>query len=222
MIEKLYYWMRNKMVVPEDRDRLSAGIWHDRLRQNALAACRSYNGKFLEVGCGEGLFLVKLAALKTDCEVVGVDNDRKQLSILENERMNRGLHNLRALYADGRRLPFKDAYFNVVLCINVFVNLESIEVIKEMLTEIKRVCQKKGIIIFDFRNSLNPFLRLKYKLAPYYDLTIKEKKLPLNTYHPKQIKEILRELDFKVIHQKYIGFPGNALSPVIMIEAEKC
>lgn len=222
MIEKFYYWMRNKMLKPEHRNRPSTGIWHDQLRQNALAACRPYSGKFLEVGCGEGLFLVPLAGLKAGQEVAGVDHDREKLSYLNNECMSRGLDNLKTFYADGRRLPFSDAYFDVAVCINVFFNLGSIEEVKEMLAEIKRVCKKGGIIIFDFRNSLNPFLRLKYKLAPRYDFTLKEQKLPLTTYHPKQIKEILSNLNFAVIHKKYIGFPGNALSPIIMIEAEEC
>lgn len=221
MMRKLYYRL-HRVSKFKEKDEPSGGWWHSRVRQEAANLCQKYQGRVLEVGCGEGLFLTKLALLNPQLEITGVDSNINKLLKTEERGKESKLKNIKLIYADAVDMPFDDNYFDGVVCINTFFNMQSIDMVNQALAEIARVCKKGGKIIFDFRNALNFLLRLKYKLAPYYDVTVKEQKLPLNTYSPKQIKEILKNLNFRVINKKYIGFPGNILSPIIMIEAEKC
>ena len=114
---------------------------------------------------------------------------------------------------------FDSDFFDAIVCINVFFNMDSLKSIELALKEMKRSCKNTGRIIFEFRNSANPLLKIKYKLARYYDGTVRD--LHLNTYDPAQIEEILNNLDLIVTRKKFIGFPVPRIAPVIMIEAKK-
>ena len=83
----------------------------------------------------------------------------------------------------------------------------------------KRVSSNSASLIFDFRNSHNLLLRVKYGLAKYYDPSVSD--LPLKTYSPKLIKRILKELDLTVVKQRPLGFSLFGLAPIIIIEAKK-
>ena len=223
MLKKFYRWFYKKISNSKERGEYSAGVWPHRIRQKVINLCREYKGgKLLEVGCGEGLFILNLATANPQLEIVGIDNNISGLLSTREKCENKKFKNVKLIYADAVNLPINDEYFDCLVCINTFLNLESIKVVNHILGQMARVCKKKGKIFFDFRNSLNPFLRLKYKLAPYYDSTIEENKLPLNTYYPKDIEDILRKLNFKIINRIYIGFPLKMLAPIIIIEAEKC
>jgi ubiquinone/menaquinone biosynthesis C-methylase UbiE len=97
--------------------------------------------------------------------------------------------------------------------------MDSVTAVIKALKEMKRVCKKSGRIIFDFRNSLNPLLKAKYKLARYYDPTVKN--LPLNTYSPGQIEKILKDLNLKIVSRKFIGLPFKRLAPVIIMVTQR-
>jgi ubiquinone/menaquinone biosynthesis C-methylase UbiE len=221
MMRKLYYRL-HRVSKFREKDEPSGGWWHRRVRQEAVNLCQKYKGRVLEVGCGEGLFLANLAILNPRIEIVGIDNNINKLSKAKERCAINKLNNIELIDANALGIPFSDEYFDGTVCINTFFNMQSIEIVNQALAEIARVCKKGGKIIFDFRNSLNPFLRLKYKFSPYYDATVKEDKLPLNTYNPKDMEKVLSKLNLTIMNKIYIGFPGNILSPIIMIEAEKC
>ncbi len=223
MLKKFYLWFYKKICHSRNRNEPSAGVWSDRVRQEVVNLCREYKaGRLLEVGCGEGLFILNLATANPRLEIVGVDNNIDRLLSAGEKCESRKLKNVKLIYANAVNLSIEDECFDYVVCINTFFNLESIKVLNQVLEQMARACKKKGRVIFDFRNSLNPLVRLKYKLAPYYDLTVKESKLPLNVYRPKDIEDILRKLNFRIINRIYIGFSLEILAPLIIIEAEKC
>ena len=223
MLRNFYYWFHREISKkPEERDEPSGGWWHNRVRREAVNLCQKCKGSLLEVGCGEGLFITRLAVLNPQLEITGIDSNRKKLLNTEKRCEEKQLKNVMLIYGNAVNLPFEDEQFETIVCINTFFNMESIDIANDVLTQMVRVCRRKGRVIFDFRNSLNPFLRLKYKLAPYYDPTVKEDRLPLNTYNPKHIETILRELNLAVVNKVFIGFPKNVLSPIIIIDAKKC
>ena len=221
-IKRFYYWLHKRSYGPEERDEPSGGVWHRRVRREVINLCRMQSGRLLEVGCGEGLFIANLAAVNAQLEICGVDNNTDKLQKAKKWCEDNGLKKVKFLYTDALNLPAEDGWFDCVVCINTFFNVESINTVNRILGQIARVCKNKGRIVFDFRNSLNPFLRLKYKLAPHYDPTVKEYNLPLNTYSPKDIDDILKRLNLTVLNRKYIGFPLKFLAPIVIIEAEKC
>jgi len=222
LVNKFYCWIHGKTCAPQEKGEPSAGVWHSRVRAEVIDLCRWQNGKLLEVGCGEGLFMANLTAVNPQLKICGIDNNIDKLQKAKKKFENNELKKAEFLYADALNLPVKNNCFDCVVCINTFFNIGSIGTVSRILQQIVRVCKNKGRIIFDFRNSLNPFLRIKYKLAPYYDQTVKECNLPLNTYSPEDIDDILKKLNLTILKKSYIGFPLKFLAPVIVVEAKKC
>jgi hypothetical protein len=73
-------------------------------------------------------------------------------------------------------------------------------------------------MIFDFRNSLNPLLFIKYRLARYYDDTLKS--LSLKTYSPEEIGSVLKELGMTAVKKRFIGFNSRFLAAAVVVEAK--
>ncbi len=219
MLKSLYSWIHKRFSRAEERSEYSGGYWQDKVREAALRLCDVSRGKILEVGCGEGLFLAKLAKENQYLNIVGVDVWRGILLKARRRLQSENIENVKLSNADASVLPFKDKSFDFVVCINVFFNLPSEEVVFASLKEITRVCKTGGKIIFDIRNSLNPLLFLKYKFARYYDVTVIN--LPLKTYRLKRITAYLGNCGLEITQKIHIGFPNNALAPIIVMETTK-
>jgi len=216
MLSKIYYWLHKQFSKKEERGEYSAGFWQDAVREHVLEICAQDKGRILEVGCGEGLFLNKIAKAKEDLEIVGLDI---WLDILFKAKTRIKQDAVNLIQADAVGIPFKDGVFDRVVCINVFFNLPSEDMVKAALGEVKRVMKKGSRIAFDIRNSRNPLLYFKYKFARFYDETVKD--LPLRTYDLNTIFKYLEKNNFKVTRRINIGFPHNILSPIFIIEAQK-
>ncbi|MCX5700376.1 MAG: class I SAM-dependent methyltransferase [Candidatus Omnitrophica bacterium] len=220
MIKKFYLWLLKATSKPKEKNEYSKGHWQNAIREKVTSLCGGINGKILEVGCGEGLFLEHLAQEKPNLELWGIDNSQIRINEAQSKKKAGDLTNLNFAVEDATKLSFSDGSFEAVVCINVLFNLPSIELLKQVLKEMRRVCKTSGKIYFDFRNALNPLLFLKYRLAPFYDETVKD--LPLKTYSQKQISDILKDLDIKIINKSYIGLPFKLFAPIVIIEAERC
>lgn len=85
----------------------------------------------LEVGCGEGILLRKLAGPLAGCRLTAVDIDPGELAAA---RANAPFAQLSV--ASAYRLPFPDGAFDLVLCSEVLEHLERPD---DALTEIARV-----------------------------------------------------------------------------------
>ncbi|MDD5044352.1 MAG: class I SAM-dependent methyltransferase [Candidatus Omnitrophica bacterium] len=215
MFEKIYYWLHRRISNPRERGEYSSGLWQDLVRKNTLALCIDKKENFLEVGCGEGLFLQQLAEKCPNLSLFGVDPWNE---ILERAR-KKNIKNTRFYVASAQAMPFEQNFFDGVACINVFFNLPYDKDVISSLKEISRVSKKGAKIIFDIRNSLNPLLFLKYKFAKYYDKTVKD--LPLRTYSLKKMTGYLNECGMEITKKIYLGFPYNIFSPIIIMEARK-
>ncbi len=177
MIQRLYKWFHFVTSKPEEAGEYSAGYWQDKVRSSSLDLCKYKNGKLLELGCGEGLFLAKFGLSNPNVQIWGVDTRDNMLKKAEKRISENGIKTIKLQRGDAIALPFKNSFFDTVVCVNVLFNMASIDVIKMALREMGRVCAPGGYIIFDYRNSLNWLLRLKYNLARYYDPSVKD--LPL-------------------------------------------
>lgn len=81
--------------------------------------------RILDIGCGEKIF----ESIFPNAEYIGVDNDKN------NKKAD--------IVCDASKLPFKDAYFDIIIGSEV---LEHVYEIDKTISEIKRVCKKKGYI----------------------------------------------------------------------------
>jgi ubiquinone/menaquinone biosynthesis C-methylase UbiE len=216
MISGLYYRLHRFFSKKQERGEYSAGVWQNMIRAEALKYVSGSSGKLLELGCGEGLFLAQAAAVNPGWELWGVDNSPDRISRAKTRLSGKNAY---LSVEDAANLSFDDGYFDVAVCVNVFFNMPSIEVVKKTLAQMKRVSRNDGRLIFDFRNSQNPLLALKYKLAPFYDRTVRD--LPLKTYSLAQMSKILKELGLEIVSQNYFGASCKSWSPIILIEAKK-
>ncbi len=219
MLNRLYYWLHRRISRPQERGEYSSGYWQDLVRTKTLELCNARKGNVLEVGCGEGLFLYRLAQLEKDLIIYGVDNWKDILNKAEDRLKENNIKNVKLYRSEASSMPFEEEFFDIVVCINVFFNLPSKEVFYRSINEIIRVSKKGGKIIFDIRNSKNPLLYIKYKLAKYYDATVKI--LPLRTYRLTEIISYLENKDFEILRRIKIGFPKNSFAPIFIIEARK-
>ncbi|MFH1768716.1 MAG: class I SAM-dependent methyltransferase [Candidatus Omnitrophota bacterium] len=219
MLEKVYYWLHNRFSKPQERGEYSAGCWHVQVRRRVLELCGEVQGRLLEVGCGEGLFLEEALKTVPAKEIFGVDIWQDILQRAKTRLRRDDKVNVLLSQADAASLPFKDNSLDCVVCVNVFLNLPSGKMVKEVLREISRVTKKQGKAIFDIRNRDNPFLYFKYKFAPLYDATVKS--LPLKTYRFDKIIAYLEEAGLKFNKRLNVGFPDNRYAPIFVIEAVK-
>jgi ubiquinone/menaquinone biosynthesis C-methylase UbiE len=216
MLKNIYYRLHRLISRPEERGEYSGGFWQDKIRREALEFCRDIKGKVLEIGCGEGLFLAQLSQVKPELELWGIDNSQARI---EQARRRLEGKNTHLALEDAAKLSFSDDYFDAVVCVNVFFNLASKEAVKNALSQMKRVCKRQGAIIFDFRNAANFLLRLKYKLAPWYDETVKD--LPLKTYSLSEIEKLASDSGLRIIKKSFLGASWKKFAPIIVIRAEK-
>ncbi|MBI4845525.1 MAG: class I SAM-dependent methyltransferase [Candidatus Omnitrophica bacterium] len=219
MIKKIYYWLHRRFSKPEEKGEYSAGYWQNLVRREVLERCSGISGNILEVGCGEGLFLRQLSEKNKTAKIFGLDIWADIIIKAKNRFRENNIKGIELQQADACCLPYKNECFDAVICINVFFNLESEDKVKKSLKEINRILKKSGKIFFDIRNSLNPLLYIKYKLAGYYDETVKG--LPLKTYNFNKIVLLLKENNFKFVKKTNIGFPDNWLAPIFAVEAQK-
>ena len=89
----------------------------------------------LDAGCGTGFNLTLLSQFGN---AYGVDISTEAIHYCHT----RGL--TRVKKTDGKKFPFKRAYFDLVTCLDV---LEHVENDRELLVEIKRVLKQKGYLI---------------------------------------------------------------------------
>ena len=220
MLTKAYRWFHRLASSPSERGEYSSGYLQERVRNEAFKLFNRMNsGRAIDIGCGEGLFLAQLSARNSGLEIWGIDNDSERLKRAEERLKSKNIKNIHLSLQEAAKTEFNEAFFDVAICINVFFNLPSVHYVRDALREMVRICKKSGRIIFDFRNSANPLLGIKYKLAPYYDDTVKN--LPLNTYSHEEIEKILEDLNLTIVRRRIIGFPIARFAPVVILEAKK-
>lgn len=145
----------------------------------------------LDAGCGKGEFM---RAAPANAEVSGADINKKEICKLQKEGFN-------AKTADiSKKIPFEDEKFDGVYCSHV---LEHIENPDKMLSEIKRVLKKEGIIVLCVPNF--SFKRF------YSDPTHKR------PYPKEALFRILRDNGFKDIQIKRGLCLNQAVSAVFLL-----
>lgn len=219
LLEKVYLALHKASVKPQERGIYSAGRWQSIAREKVSGMISKYRGRFLEIGCGSGLFLAYLNGLKESVRVFAVERAFEALGGARKTVLAKRINNVSLLNCDGQALAFKDASFDAVICVNLFICLESEAAAANIIHEASRVCRKGGALIVEFRSKSNPFLRIKYKLAKYYDPTARNH--PFGTYYERNVVRMLQRRGFAIERKHYIAFPLKWLAPINIIEARK-
>ncbi len=217
MIKKVYSWLYKATSKKDERGESFGGLIQGAVRKEVLGLCSGSSGKALDIGTGSGLFVIKLASQNPALKIWSIDTNDEYMDLTAKKIAERSLENIHLLQQNAQEMSFDDDSFDLVICINLFLDM-NMETVIRVLKEMKRVCKESGRIIFEFRNSRNSLFRLKYKLAKYYDPSAP---YPLYTYDPEKIDEILRNLEMRVTDKRYIGFSVKRFAPVIIVEARK-
>ncbi len=96
----------------------------------------------LSVGCGPGVFLPEIAAMRPDAEVVGVDLSPERIEDAKSRL--RGMRNARAQVGDAQALPFESDRFDFIFCRFLMEYLPDKPL---ALREMARVCRSGGTIL---------------------------------------------------------------------------
>ncbi|HPM42234.1 MAG TPA: class I SAM-dependent methyltransferase [Candidatus Omnitrophota bacterium] len=226
LLHKIYKKLHYNVALPGEKGEYSSGVWQDAARKKVLDFLKGRSGRILEIGSGEGLFLAQLAKVAPDSELYGVDNDngRLELSKKRLEVISPGI-SARLLFAEAPQLPFAEGYFDATICVNVSLALPSHSAVYATIAEMARITKKGGVCIFEYRNAGNPLLVLKYRLAPYYDETVKDH--PFTMLKTGMAEKFLSSAGFCIKRRAYLPeFFEKArwigrLSPIVVIEAVK-
>ncbi len=110
--------------------------------------------KVLDVGCGTGVLLQRIAAAKRPGveALTGVD-------FQIDDALRRSMTDVRLEESKVEQLPFEDGEFDTVICTHV---LEHILDIRAAVTELRRICRGRLIIVVpkerEYRFTFNPHL----------------------------------------------------------------
>ncbi|PIN76951.1 hypothetical protein COV17_00155 [Candidatus Woesearchaeota archaeon CG10_big_fil_rev_8_21_14_0_10_36_11] len=174
------------------------GLWWDyRRAQEFVQLLNAHkitlkNATILDIGCHHGFFTSCLAYIKKSSSgVYGVDFIQDSITIAR--QFNPGIT---FVQGDVYDMPYKDGFFNVVLCNYVF-NAIPHKDISQIAANISSKVKSGGhIIFFDFYNS--PFINFCNRLL--YGNIRKTRKLP--TFDNTIIKEIFPE--YEIVESKKI------------------
>ena len=92
--------------------------------------------RVLDLGCGAGLFGKHIG----ECDYIGVDYSLPQIKKLLS------LVGRPALVCQANNLPFKDNYFDKIICYGVFFYFNNKRYANEVMEEMQRVCKPEGLI----------------------------------------------------------------------------
>lgn len=109
------------------------------IAQAILELSPSSGHRVLDLGCGRGILLDRLAtSFRTDG--FGVDISRETLKGLRSE----SLHSLRVACSEGENLPFPDCSFDLAVSFDV---LEHVQTPERVLAEMLRVLKPGGVVL---------------------------------------------------------------------------
>jgi len=139
-------------------DRYRPGLWPSALlRRMAYWLQRTMDrrhGRVLDLGCGEGA-LLDAAGLQG----IGADLNPARLALAVQK-------GLQVIHADGARLPFADASFDTVVCMEV---LEHVPNMETLMSEAERVLAPGGYWVISVPNvTLRSWYEMRQDRRAYY------------------------------------------------------
>ena len=175
-----------------------AGLYVERaaLRSGRLA---------LELGCGTGLFLERVA--RSGATLVGID---VSVELLGRARARTGpLGNVRILKGDAHRLPFSDATFDAVYGSSILHHLDLVAALREA----KRVLKVGGRVAFTEPNLFNPQVAYMYYVGPRarFGLSVDEM-----AFTKARVTGVLQELGYVDAAVEFFDFLHPSTPPPIL------
>ncbi|MGE4554777.1 MAG: methyltransferase domain-containing protein [Candidatus Paceibacterota bacterium] len=195
--------------------------------------------KVLDFGCGDGRFYWSIYEKKIN--YYGVDISENLLSLAKEQIKEAQFFSI----SQDLTLPFKDNFFDVIVCLAVFHHIPSNFLRRRLLKEFFRVLKPQGIIIlsvWDFYHGKNRkhlvrgfFLWLKNKILrerpsfDFKDLFVpwrnQKGEIVVNRYFHaftlKELKNLFRQENFKIKETKLLPHQGKKDFYNLVVIAQK-
>ena len=193
------------------------GIFSPKIRVTARGLVTEDQGSVLEIGCGDGRFVLPVAQ-ESGRPVVGLDLFEHPFDAAVEQRDELGVGDLQLLRGSGMDLPFHDATFDNVVCVNTLNSMPEHEAAWAIVREMVRVCKPGGTVVVDYRNASNPlvYYRFKWRRAKYPQSGLNQ-----ITFRYSDMAGILGELGCRVVDRKPLFLPCACLAPAVVLKAEK-
>lgn len=137
---------------------------------------------------GAGICLLN-SILELDDDALRFASDIRTDNLLEGREVLRKHGQSASLVNNwAQNLPFKDNSFDCAAILTVFINIDDINTVREIISEMKRVVKPGGFAVFEYRNKYNIPLRIKHFLN-----RVVEKSLPITAFSTKQFSRMLNE-----------------------------
>lgn len=185
-------------------------------RLAALRAMHSWQGaRVLDVGCGNGAYTLEIG--RAAALVWGIDIDRRWLYEFSGQPCI--TPTIGAAQADGEQLPFGDAVFDVVFCIETIEHVGNDRV---ALYEMRRVLRDGGTLLLTAPNKWFPFETHGVRGIPYSYLIPFVSWLPMplhrryanaRIYTARSIRKVLEETGWRAIRVDWMLPPFDMLRP---------
>lgn len=163
------------------------------MRDEAVLSHIDTQNTIVDMGCGEGITLERLIQRFPKRNVTGFDLCYENMTICKT-------HNLRVVYGDLEKVPFRDNCIDCCLLLEVIEHLPRPECV---LREIYRTLRHNGLLFIIFPNDfickVARLLTLKFKEA-FYDVG------HLKQWTPDLIREVLWKQGFIIIKQFSLPF----------------
>lgn len=130
-------------------------LWAHRACINFLKDYLKDNFKILDIACGTGVFLEKIAKEKEGLQLFGIDNSQGMISVA-NQRHN----TINFEVASAEKIPFENNFFDIVTIIDAFYYFQDKE---KSLQECSRVL-KPNQHLFIFYLAVDTFPKFILKL----------------------------------------------------------
>jgi len=132
--------------------------------------------RIIDIACGDNDFVIKLAKREKLELVVANDLSWFQLQSLQNDIDDESFKNSNSTLLftnhDAKSLPFKDNFFDVVICKNVLHHMKTVEDLNAIISEMNRISNK--IIIVEVLNPLYEGRWGRFRHKWIYDKLLKE------------------------------------------------
>ncbi len=156
----------------------------------------------LDCGCGYGR---SINLLKNKSEIIlGVDISKRAIKKASKYIGNKKQKKIIFINADIEKLPFKDESFDLIISIESLPYTNSPQ---RYVKEIKRVLDRKGILIISIENKYGGILSDQYISKNDLIRAIKTGKTQNTKYFTnKEFSDFLKKMGFSIIFEDKIGF----------------
>ena len=196
--------MNSKILNQVPRDYYDKGIktnlfqwiWHTWKWYLVRSLLKDISVEILDVGCADGTLTAKIAESLPKSKVTGLDLYKSAI----NYAKKRYPH-LDFVVADARKMPFKNSYFDTVICVET---LEHIPDNQKVVKEIHRVLKRKGTLVIAQDTDSLVFnliwgIWIKWKGRVWQGAHV-------NCMKPQEIRTLLKDTGFKIVKTKYSHF----------------